>query len=102
VLDLTYPNLRSPNSSVSDTHVNTLFLVFVSFVSFVSFALHVRRPKMTAAQPSYPDVDRGAQLAGTYIAGCAISFVFVATRLCARYSIAGVGVDDWCMLVTWV
>lgn len=53
-------------------------------------------------QPDYPDVDRGSHLAATYIAGCALSFVFVAMRLTARYSIAGVGVDDWCMLITWV
>lgn len=51
---------------------------------------------------THADVDRGPHLAATYIAGCAISFVFVAMRLCARFSIAGVGIDDWCMLVTWV
>lgn len=55
-----------------------------------------------ALQISYPDIDRGSQLAAVYIAGCAISFVFVAMRLCARFSIAGVGIDDWCMLVTWM
>ncbi|KAF2105641.1 hypothetical protein BDV96DRAFT_509034 [Lophiotrema nucula] len=49
-----------------------------------------------------PDVDRGGHLAATYIAGCCIAFVFVAMRLCARFSIAGVGIDDWCMLVTWI
>lgn len=57
---------------------------------------------MSQSQIPYPDEDRGANLAAAYIAGCAISLVFVAMRLCARYSIAGVGMDDWCMLVTWV
>lgn len=51
---------------------------------------------------SYPDYDRGPHLAAVYIAGCAVSFVFVAMRLMARFSIAGVGIDDWCMLITWV
>ncbi|KAF2245788.1 hypothetical protein BU26DRAFT_607965 [Trematosphaeria pertusa] len=51
---------------------------------------------------SYPDYDRGPHLAAVYIAGCAVSFVFVAMRLMARFSIAGVGIDDWCMLITWI
>ncbi|ORY18572.1 hypothetical protein BCR34DRAFT_596160 [Clohesyomyces aquaticus] len=50
----------------------------------------------------YPDVDRGPQLAAAYIAGCGVTFVFVAMRLCARFSIAGVGIDDWSMLITWL
>ncbi|KAF2278355.1 uncharacterized protein EI97DRAFT_373146 [Westerdykella ornata] len=53
-------------------------------------------------QHGYPDEDRGPRLAAAYIAGCAISFVFVAMRLTARYSIAGVGIDDWCMLASWI
>ncbi|KAF2729250.1 hypothetical protein EJ04DRAFT_447633 [Polyplosphaeria fusca] len=48
------------------------------------------------------DHDRGSHLAATYIAGCAIAFVFVVMRLCARFSIAGVGIDDWSMLITWI
>jgi hypothetical protein len=48
------------------------------------------------------DLDRGSKLAATYIAGCAVSFMFVGMRLMARYSIAGVGFDDWVMLATWV
>jgi len=48
------------------------------------------------------DIDRGPQLAAVYIAGCALSFVFVGMRLMARYSIARVGIDDWVMLATWV
>ena len=56
---------------------------------------------MGSLQPDY-DADNGPKLAATYIAGCAVSFVFVAMRLCARFSIAGVGIDDWFMLVTWV
>ncbi|KAF2871552.1 hypothetical protein BDV95DRAFT_606986 [Massariosphaeria phaeospora] len=50
----------------------------------------------------YPDLDRGPNLAATYIAGCVLTFIFVVTRLCARFSIAGVGIDDWCMLITWI
>lgn len=57
---------------------------------------------MAATMPDYPDYDRGPHLAAVYIAGCAVSFIFVAMRLMARFSIAGVGVDDWCMLITWV
>lgn len=57
---------------------------------------------MALQELPYPDEDRGPRLAATYIAGCAISLIFVTMRLCARYSIAGVGIDDWCMLVTWV
>ncbi|KAF2267246.1 hypothetical protein CC78DRAFT_490743 [Lojkania enalia] len=57
---------------------------------------------MATSQLSYPDSDRGPQLAATYIAGCAIASIFVAMRLCARFSIAGVGIDDWCMLITWI
>ncbi|KAF2684151.1 hypothetical protein K458DRAFT_303769 [Lentithecium fluviatile CBS 122367] len=48
------------------------------------------------------DSDRGSQLAAVYIAGCAITFVFVGMRLTARYSIASVGIDDWTMLSTWI
>ncbi|KAH7118728.1 hypothetical protein B0J11DRAFT_508831 [Dendryphion nanum] len=50
----------------------------------------------------YPDHDRGAHLAATYITGCALTLIFVVGRLCARFSIAGIGIDDWCMLVTWI
>ncbi|KAL1607918.1 hypothetical protein SLS60_002857 [Paraconiothyrium brasiliense] len=56
---------------------------------------------MTAV-PSYPDYDRGPHLAAVYIAGCLVSLVFVGMRLTARFSIAGVGIDDWCMLITWL
>ncbi|KAF2661486.1 hypothetical protein K491DRAFT_586977 [Lophiostoma macrostomum CBS 122681] len=49
-----------------------------------------------------PDRDRGGQLAATYIAGCVVSLFFVIMRLTARFSIAGVGIDDWCMLITWI
>lgn len=52
--------------------------------------------------PSYPDYDRGPHLAAVYIAGCVVSLGFVGMRLTARFSIAGVGIDDWCMLITWV
>lgn len=41
-------------------------------------------------------------LAAVYIVGCAVSLIFVGMRLSARCSIAGVGVDDWFMLLTWV
>ncbi|KAF2009489.1 hypothetical protein BU24DRAFT_497104 [Aaosphaeria arxii CBS 175.79] len=57
---------------------------------------------MSAPAPNYPDADRGVSLAATYITGCVVSLVFVVMRLCARYSIAGVGIDDWLMLVTWI
>ncbi|KAF2713000.1 hypothetical protein K504DRAFT_127776 [Pleomassaria siparia CBS 279.74] len=57
---------------------------------------------MVEVQYDYPDVDRGSQLAATYISGCAVSSIFVVMRLCARFSIAGVGIDDICMLVTWI
>jgi hypothetical protein len=48
------------------------------------------------------DINRGPHLAAVYIAGCVLSFVFVGMRLIARYSIAGVSIDDWVMLATWV
>ncbi|KAL5397406.1 hypothetical protein PMIN06_003653 [Paraphaeosphaeria minitans] len=54
-----------------------------------------------AAEPDYPDYDRGPHLAAVYIVGCAVSLVLVGMRLTARFSIAGVGIDDWCMLITW-
>ncbi|KAF1965805.1 hypothetical protein BU23DRAFT_545415 [Bimuria novae-zelandiae CBS 107.79] len=57
---------------------------------------------MAAGASSYPDYDRGPHLAAVYIAGCVVSLVFVGMRLTARFSIAGVGIDDWCMLVTWI
>lgn len=57
---------------------------------------------MSTQRLTYPDADRGASLAATYIAGCALSLIFVAMRLCARFSIAGVGIDDFLMLITWV
>jgi hypothetical protein len=57
---------------------------------------------MPSQEYQYADVDRGANLAATYIAGCLLSLIFVVMRFFGRYSIAGVGIDDWCMLVTWV
>ena len=57
---------------------------------------------MLISREGYPDYDRGGQLAATYIAGCVICLFFVVMRLTARFSIAGVGIDDWCMLITWV
>ncbi|PVH93849.1 hypothetical protein DM02DRAFT_211591 [Periconia macrospinosa] len=57
---------------------------------------------MATISPDFPDYDRGPALAAVYIAGCAISFIFVSMRLTARFSIAGVGVDDWLMLLTWI
>jgi hypothetical protein len=56
----------------------------------------------TAVPDLGPDVDRGANVAATYIVGCAVSFIFVALRFWARYRISGLATDDWCMLVTWV
>ncbi|KAF1949690.1 hypothetical protein CC80DRAFT_483939 [Byssothecium circinans] len=57
---------------------------------------------MAISTPIAPDYDRGPHLAAVYIAGCVVSFLFVASRLTARFSIAGVGIDDWAMLVTWI
>ncbi|PSN75622.1 hypothetical protein BS50DRAFT_568219 [Corynespora cassiicola Philippines] len=49
-----------------------------------------------------PDVDRGANVAATYIVGCSVSFIFVLLRFWARYQIRALAIDDWCMLVTWI
>lgn len=61
---------------------------------------------MTTTQPPVPDLgpdtDRGANVAATYIVGCAVTFIFVFLRFWARYQIRSVAIDDWCMLITWV
>lgn len=49
-----------------------------------------------------PDVDRGANVAATYIVGCAVTFIVLVLRFWARYTIRGLAIDDWCMLITWV
>ncbi|KAF2639675.1 hypothetical protein P280DRAFT_402157 [Massarina eburnea CBS 473.64] len=57
---------------------------------------------MATSIPDYPDYDRGPHLAAVYIVGCVVSFLFVASRLTARFSIAGVNIDDYCMCITWI
>jgi len=57
---------------------------------------------MAAQLPAYADVDRGPHLAAVYITGCLVCLFFVVMRLMARFSIVGVGLDDVCMLITWV
>jgi hypothetical protein len=49
-----------------------------------------------------PDVDRGADVAATYIVGCSVTFIVLLLRFWCRLRIEGLAIDDWCMLIAWV
>ncbi|KAF2874758.1 hypothetical protein BDV95DRAFT_591547 [Massariosphaeria phaeospora] len=49
-----------------------------------------------------PDIDRGPHVVAAYVVGCAVSGMFIALRLWSRISIQALGLDDWCMVLTWI
>jgi hypothetical protein len=58
------------------------------------------KSQLNRPQLSYPDVDRGTNLAVCYILGCVATFVFVLLRFWVRISIHQLAPDDWWMLIT--